>query len=51
MKRSMKVRYFKSVIAEKADGQDTLAGQDIFKLYDTYGFPVELTEEVAKTKG
>ncbi|MDT2965471.1 alanine--tRNA ligase [Enterococcus casseliflavus] len=35
----------------KADGQDTLAGQDIFKLYDTYGFPVELTEEVAEDEG
>lgn len=40
------------VIAQvKADGQDTLAGQDIFKLYDTYGFPVELTEEVAEDEG
>ena len=39
------------VIAQvKADGQDTLAGQDIFKLYDTYGFPVELTE-VAEDEG
>src|SRR5699024_6949119 len=37
------------VIAEvkKANGT-TLAGKDIFKLYDTYGFPVELTEEVAE---
>ena len=40
------------VIAQvKADNQDTLAGQDIFKLYDTYGFPVELTEEVAEDEG
>jgi alanyl-tRNA synthetase len=35
----------------KADNQDTLAGADIFKLYDTYGFPVELTEEVAQDEG
>lgn len=35
----------------KADNGDTLAGQDIFKLYDTYGFPVELTEEVAEDEG
>ena len=35
----------------KADGQETLAGADIFKLYDTYGFPVELTEEVAQDEG
>ena len=40
------------VIAKvKADGQETLAGADIFKLYDTYGFPVELTEEVAQDGG
>ena len=40
------------VIAKvKTDGQETLAGADIFKLYDTYGFPVELTEEVAQDEG
>ena len=35
----------------KQDGQDTLTGQAIFKLYDTYGFPVELTEELAEDAG
>lgn len=35
----------------KAEGKDTLAGKDIFKLYDTYGFPVELTEELAEDAG
>lgn len=35
----------------KAAGKDTLDGQDIFKLYDTYGFPVELTEELAEDAG
>ncbi|MGY3766560.1 alanine--tRNA ligase [Vagococcus vulneris] len=35
----------------KASKQGTLAGQDIFKLYDTYGFPVELTEEMAEDEG
>ncbi len=35
----------------KKAGKDMLAGQDIFKLYDTYGFPVELTEELAEDQG
>lgn len=35
----------------KNENGTTLAGKDIFKLYDTYGFPVELTEEVAEDEG
>ncbi|NLR02979.1 alanine--tRNA ligase [Streptococcus mutans] len=35
----------------KAADKDTLEGKDIFRLYDTYGFPVELTEELAEDAG
>lgn len=35
----------------KNEKKDILNGKDIFKLYDTYGFPVELTEEVAEEEG
>ncbi len=31
-----------------ARGADTLAGEDVFRLYDTFGFPRELTAEVAR---
>ncbi|KZB93016.1 alanine--tRNA ligase [Bacillus sp. VT 712] len=32
----------------KDQGSDTISGEDVFRLYDTYGFPVELTEEYAE---
>jgi alanyl-tRNA synthetase len=32
----------------KAKGQTVLGGEAVFKLYDTYGFPLELTQEIAE---
>lgn len=40
-----------SEVIEKAKGNGVIAGEDIFRLYDTYGFPVELTEEYAEEQG
>ncbi|HEL1600258.1 TPA: alanine--tRNA ligase [Streptococcus suis] len=34
-----------------AEGKSEVDGRDIFKLYDTYGFQVELTEELAEHRG
>ncbi|WP_456278177.1 alanine--tRNA ligase [Bacillus sp. AK128] len=39
------------VRSQKEKNETVIPGADVFRLYDTYGFPVELTEEYAEEEG
>ncbi len=43
--------YKKILDTAKAEGKKEIEGKDAFYLYDTFGFPLELTEELAAEEG
>ena len=46
------MRIFDDMLAEhKAKGETVFSGADAFKLYDTYGFPIDLTMEMVEDEG
>ncbi len=46
------LKIFNDMLSEhQAKGEKTFSGADAFKLYDTYGFPIDLTIEMAQDSG
>ena len=46
------LKIFNEMLAgHKAKGEKTFSGGDAFKLYDTYGFPIDLTLEMVEEQG
>ncbi|RMF92217.1 MAG: alanine--tRNA ligase, partial [Nitrospinota bacterium] len=46
------MRLFQEVIEQvKEQGASQIPGEEIFKLYDTFGFPLDLMEEMARDQG
>ena len=46
------MRIFSEMMAEhKAKGEEVFSGTDAFRLYDTFGFPIDLTVEMANDEG
>ena len=43
--------FAKEIETVKSQGKDTIPGKMVFRLYDTYGFPPEVTEELAAENG
>lgn len=45
------IESFRGKLENHLKGMKTIPGRDAFKLYDTYGFPVEITMELAREHG
>jgi alanyl-tRNA synthetase len=46
------LKLFEKIVSKiSQSGEKVISGEDAFHLYDTYGFPIELTEELALERG
>ena len=45
------LKEFDKVLSHLPEGMTVFPGKTAFRLYDTFGFPIEMTEELAKEKG
>ncbi len=46
------MQLFDEVIKDvRAKGSDTIPGEEVFRLYDTYGFPIDLARDIANDEG
>ena len=39
------------ILKTKSEGRELISGADAFELYDTFGFPIDLTELIAREQG
>ncbi len=50
LKRGMELVY-QIIASAKKEGRSQITGEEVFRLYDTYGFPVDLILDIAKDEG
>ena len=50
LKRGMELVY-QIIESAKKEGRSQITGEEVFRLYDTYGFPVDLILDIAKDEG
>ena len=45
------IEMFSTIVESLPEGTATISGADAFKLYDTYGFPLDISQDMARERG